>query len=534
MAGEVKQYHPIIQPILDAFATKADEPAHFADQPKIQVDQVVSHLAFVYEKLRNVIDFKEETLIRKNAVERILKRRVGLGGTAKNITLPLIKELIRGGYLDNNTVPEFKIAEVNEIIDKYIKLANLIYQKKSAIQQKDVFQWLFGMAAVEIDRKLVYQGIDEALMLAMETVVKESVVFDRIKLSDEDRDLQFFLAIRRVFVRSDESMINFDLWSRSFPEWKNPTDQLFDEFAAHIDEIYRRFEAEKNHPLGERLRILMRRYSVLFRMLKDVISEEPAVAADILKNPEILEEKIREACDERYTSTRKRLRRTAVRAILYVFLTKMLVAILLEVPIDFFLLRNFHMMPLVVNTLFHPFLMFLIVLAIRTPSDENTDRVVSGLKVVVYDGGKTNAPNRVKGVLTQGSISSFVFRLFYGLTFILSFGLIIFALVKLQFSIPSMILFLLFLSIVTFFGIKLRQTATELVVLKRRENIVTLLLDVFSIPLLRVGHWIAQKAPKVNVFIFVFDVIFEAPFKAFIEILEDWISFLREKKENIY
>src|SRR3989344_946857 len=163
-------FDQIVQPILDAFEYSGKLPELFSDKAKITVDQVVSHLAYIYEKLRNVIDFKEEKLLRKNALERVLKRRLGMGGTAENISLSLIKELIRAGYIENNTVPEIRIGEIRSIIDKY--------------------------------------------------------------------------------VRSDEAMINYDLWMRSFPEWKEPTDELLEEFAGHIDEIYNRFETEKNHPLA--------------------------------------------------------------------------------------------------------------------------------------------------------------------------------------------------------------------------------------------------------------------------------------------
>ena len=112
-------------------------------------------------------------------------------------------------------------------------------------------------------------------MAAMEEVVKKSVVLERIKMSEEDRSLQFFMAIRRTFVRSDEAMINYDLWMRSFPEWKEPSDELLEEFAVNIDEIYDRFETEKNHPLAEKLKAVMKRYSVLFQILEDVIRDDP-------------------------------------------------------------------------------------------------------------------------------------------------------------------------------------------------------------------------------------------------------------------
>ena len=69
---------------------------------------------------------------------------------------------------------------------------------------------------------------------------------------------------------------------------------------------------------------------------------------------------------------------------------------------------------------------------------------------------------------------------------------------------------------------------------KKRQGVMGFIVDIFAIPLVRVGYWFSKKLPKINVFIFIFDVILEAPFKAFIEIFEDWIGFLKEKKEEVY
>ena len=60
-----------------------------SQQPKtgftaIHVDEVASAVASFYEKIRGVVEWKEEHLLRKAAIERILKRRLILqknGGT---------------------------------------------------------------------------------------------------------------------------------------------------------------------------------------------------------------------------------------------------------------------------------------------------------------------------------------------------------------------------------------------------------------------------------------------------------------------
>jgi len=59
------------------------------------------------------------------------------------------------------------------------------------------------------------------------------------------------------------------------------------------------------------------------------------------------------------------------------------------------------------------------------------------------------------------------------------------------------------------------------------------LLDFFTLPILRVGQRLSQAVSQLNIFIFLFDFLFEAPFKLFLNVLEDWLGFMREKKEAL-
>ena len=97
---------------------REEEDRKDKESPKIKVDKTVSKLAFLYEKIRNVIDYKEEHLLRKNAVRRVLKRRLTSKSSAKKISAPMIFELIRAGYLENENVSENKINRVEERILK--------------------------------------------------------------------------------------------------------------------------------------------------------------------------------------------------------------------------------------------------------------------------------------------------------------------------------------------------------------------------------------------------------------------------------
>src|SRR6056297_3654437 len=101
--------------------TQADEPGD--NVPKIRVSDLISKMAFYYEKIRNSVDYNEEYLLRKDAIERILKRQIVIESMLKaskgeEIAKHLLVELIRAGYLPNNKIPESKVNEIGRVIEK--------------------------------------------------------------------------------------------------------------------------------------------------------------------------------------------------------------------------------------------------------------------------------------------------------------------------------------------------------------------------------------------------------------------------------
>jgi len=72
------------------------------------------------------------------------------------------------------------------------------------------------------------------------------------------------------------------------------------------------------------------------------------------------------------------------------------------------------------------------------------------------------------------------------------------------------------------------------VMIKRRQNIIMILFDFLSLPIIRVGSWLAKKTSKINIFMFLMDFIIEAPFKVITETIEEWVVYQREKKDEIF
>lgn len=522
------------QALLEAFRSPPS-PAGEAEVPRLRVNEVVSTFANIYEKLRNAVEYHEEHLLRKNATERILKRRLrfGFGPTPEphQMARLLIAELIRAGYLPNNAIPETKLGEVAVIVERALSLEQRSRQTITGDDARGLLEWITAILAADIEECLSPATRAEAMVRFAYRVVRQDVRWRGVDLNERERDLQLYLAVHRALVRSDQAMIRQRLFHLYLPEWRTADAETIQTIAQRLGTIRRAVEAQVNHPLAEPLLRAVKRYATAFLILKDVI-EESDDPASRLTNPDELATAVQRQAERRYQTVGAKITRIAFRTILYIFLTKTILAILVEYPYELFVVRSVDYLPLAINIAFHPLFLLLIAISARVPGGGNTQRLTDLIKGLLYQPHQRHLPLEIRR--HRGGFLRAVFRLIYSFMYLVSFGLIIWVLQRLGFNFLSTLIFLLFLSVVSFFGIRIRQQIRELSVTTEPENIFSTTFDLFTLPLIQVGRWLSLKAPRINLFIYLLDFIIEAPFKTIIEVVEDWFSFLREKKEEVY
>jgi hypothetical protein len=342
-----------------------------------------------------------------------------------------------------------------------------------------------------------------------------------------------YLAIHRALIKSDDAILRYHLFRWAYPQWQTPDHAVTEQIKSHFQQLVEAIERRINHPLSERLLVICRQYTIPFLVLADVFKERPGEIRELLTSPEALNDASEKAMTKRIKSAGSRLRRTTVRSIIYIFITKMLLALAIELPYEVYVLRLSNFLPLYINAAFHPVLMAFIGMSAIVPGKKNTQLVVQAVQEIV----NPSAPRMVFGKKLKPRPRSrfrvWLFNLAYLLTFVVTFGAIIRLLQYLEFNFVSILIFLFFLSVISFFGMRVRQVVKELTILTRRENLLLLLLTFVSLPILRVGQWFSKKIPKINLFIFILDFVIEAPFKIFVEVVEEWFSFLKEKREEI-
>ncbi|PJE75672.1 hypothetical protein COV04_03675 [Candidatus Uhrbacteria bacterium CG10_big_fil_rev_8_21_14_0_10_48_11] len=499
-------------------------------EPVIHVSSAVSHAAHFYERLRYSVDYHEEHLLRRHAFQRILRRRFSSGeinGSARS----LLVEFVHAQYLKNDAVSESVIPRVQIILDRYASLFAVINQ--TPINNcAEILQWLTGVAAAELDAFLVPTPEEEALV----NLVRASLDRDRPlaawRLSDEDRATLEYVAAYRALFSLDLPKIRFLLLRRRMKNWHqfSPADaeRIVPELLHHHKEIERAI----THPASDRFYRALRRRSLIFHALYDVIKDDLSSAELLLSDTNRFETTVREICTRYYRAARGRLYTSALRAIIYIFLTKILVALLLEAPIEALLYGAIATTPLITNLSFPPILMFLLTLTMRFPQEKNTEVVLRLSETIKYGGAgrifpELRAPRRASAVST-GALT-----FIYSIAFALTFGFITATLSTFGFTLVGVLFFLFFLSIVSFFALRIRQPVRDLFVERRRDTFLTSLVDLLSLPILKVGRWIALTSSRFNVFLYFFDYFLEAPIKAFLLVSEDVLGFFREKREDI-
>jgi len=505
------------------------------DDSRIKLNRVVSKISLFYEKLRNAVDYEEEHLLRERAIKRNLRRTLTLSNrSGEIIARPLVLDMIRARYLPNNELPIKLIKDTAEVIDKYIKLVNYIGRYREKEEKVKLFEWLLSMLAIELDDLFVSKERDDSLVECMYQVVSKDIMVTDGRYSKYEIKIQLYVSILRSLIKADQARISYYLWQFYVPQWDKAEAEELIKIAQGVGDIYDRIQNQLKHPLNELYIRILKKYNVIFLIIRDIINNNPDEALDIWKQPFLLEEKIRGAAKKRYRTSKKRLRRSIVRSIIYLLITKMILAVLLEFPLDLMLEKTINYTALGINIIFPPILMFVIGLFIRVPGMKNTDKIAQGIKEISYQFTERKVIHKIKKPLKRTVFMTRAFQVVYTVIFAFTFGLIFYGLDKLGFNIASMVIFIFFLSLVSFFSIRISQSARELRIVEKRENIFTFVRDFFSLPILHFGRWLSNNLSKINFLVILFDFVIEAPFKVLISIIEEWTSYVEEKKEELY
>src|SRR3989338_8163976 len=404
---------------------------------KISVSQTVSFAAFLYEKMRNAVEFREEHLIRRASIERIIKRRMILNENGRNLAEPLIKELLWARYYENNAIGENKIGEIQTVIDKYFFIRNELLTGRSINEQEKISRFILNVLTSEIEENLSPPYRQEAFTNYVYQILRP--VITPFNGEEEEKDIQVYIAVERTLSHNDNSIISYHLLKLMIPQITSLTWQTSDAVMPKIYSAYSRIEKDINHPLKDKIRYAVKKHIPPFLILKDVFDRNTGAIDEILSSEEKLKYKVDEACRKRYDESRGRLSRTAVRSFIYILLTKVVFAFILEIPYDLYIVNSIQYIPIAINVLVPPALMTLIILSVTIPGDDNTRRIYQLIRGIIDNDPDTPsvATSEIiigKNLKARGIVFSSLFSIIYLLTYFFSFGSIIYLLTIFHFN----------------------------------------------------------------------------------------------------
>ena len=487
----------------------------------IAVNSLTSTAGAFYEKFRYLLDYKDEHSIKRSAVARILKRQLMIERVT-DVGLQLLQELITGGYLPNKTVPESVAASVQAIVNPYIALR----ERVQGIPGSDTM--IVGFAASEVSRFLFPTAIEEAVLSAYYGDVRERVKVN-FDITPEEFDQSVYVACRRGLLREDNDLLAYALWLR-FSKWGSAMQgEDIGMLAQHFAVIQQRIKQALKFQLGWDMVPRLKNCSIYYSVLWQMIEQYGMEAQTVLQDENNFERAARSILTEHYKRENTKTVRSAIRAIFYIFCTKLILAFLLEIPYEYYYLKDIHYLPLASNVIFHPVLLFLITRIVPL-GERNTLLVLSGIRKTVSGEDRKLIKVKRSG---SGALDTF-FAFLYLFLFLVSFGILVFLLVKLQFSIVGILLFLFFLTLVSYFGLRIRHNALRWRVKTDDEGLLPMLWGVFTLPIVRAGRWLSRTFAAINIFVFFLDFIIEAPFKLLLSISDAFTTFLREKRDETF
>lgn len=507
-----------VQNLITYFQTPPPEPT---PESVIEVSSATKRIAFAYERFRNTLEPDEEEILRRKAILRILERRLFEDRSPVTIATTLLQELIRANYIKN--CPKSYTQEVGLLLRK----AKLIYASLSPVNA----EWFLRLVAVAIDHHLYPPDWQEALVHLMYHDTFPRIAWTDNFVAVEDRPTQLYLACHRALFAADNSELAYHYFVHHFPAWQQAelsADDL-DQLVKNLPQFHNFITAALEHPACDRLTRLLRPIAVPYLTLRDMITERSEQAFD---SDQVFNEAAQEAVASRSKKTRSRISRRAWHSILFLFMTKTLLALLLEIPYEKYLIGQVHYLSLAANISFHPLFLFILATTVRLPGQRNTERVMDQLRKIVTGEGELptvliSSPRR------YGATTWSVFAIFYAVLFILIFWGLFTVLDRLEFSLLAMFFFVVFLGLVSFLATRIRRSADELRVIYKGETIFSAMTSFFALPILEFGRWLAQNIRQLNVLLFLMDRVLEAPFKILIDITEEWFDFIHDRREEI-
>ena len=495
--------HPAVVALLHSLS---QGQAILAGESTDQAD-TVSQIARIYEIARNALEYRAEHLVRRAAIERILKRQMVFDQSAPYLTAQLKQELQWARYISYAELERVNWAKIEQVIAKH------------ASEPTPDHAWLVGLISAEIE-----DAINPNPDYSRFTYFAFHSLRQIIKADEPDLDLLLFVAVDKLYAQSDEQQISFHLY------------QLISSQAPGnaLAETYRQFHLARSNPLLNPLTAEVRKHIGPLVLIRDMYFAQPAKFGAWLLDPTAFKTEASQVLTKQLSLLQGRISTAAFRSLVYIFLTKMILGIGIEVPVELVLKGRISYPILVVNLLTPVVIMWLLTLNIKLTDGAQRQLLIDRSWQIVSDFASKPLENDFVYSLRQrtGRLVLSLFYLLYALLFGLVYWGIYSGLSAIGFSFLNVVVFIFFAGIVSFFAVFIRQNS-QVYQYRRHHTGKTGLLDLLLLPFVVLGSWVSKGVSRLNFLAFFFDFILEAPIKLLLKVLDGWAQFLSFKRDEV-
>lgn len=486
---------------------------------KVHVAGVGRTISTAYEQLRNAAEYTEEHLLLQRTIRRFYKRNISFfeKRATKDIGEELVIELTQSGYLKNDTVPKHYIEEIEALTSSYYEIYWQLRQYRVPVDRAS--EWILDILSV--GSEAIFHK-SESLFTSVFSEFSYEHYFQTFQkgnpLSGVDYEIALMTAVHRSLLKSDSAVVRSALMQRHAGF---ASIQDFIGFQKQVDTVFRAKSTEK-------LVRLVSKNGAPLRILKRLIDEYPELVVQLDDRVSFLSA-YESQTEKEYTSVAAKINRGVVKSIIFLFITKVIIGLSIEVPYDYYILGAIVWLPLIINLLFPPLFMAVLKLGMKLPGYANT----SALKEYADDLFYTDSERRYLISSRISSKGSALLNIMYGAMFLFVFSAVTLQLVAWEFKWLHILIFFTFLSTASFLGFRLSRLIRELEMVSTNQGGVAVIRDFFYMPFILVGRWISDKYSRINIVALVLDMAIELPLKTFLRLLRQWTQFLNDKKDEL-
>ena len=266
------------------------------DNSALSVSQTVSFFALVYERVRNAVEYREDHLILRAAIERILRRRFSLNPNGKGEAENLLRELLWARYFDNGVLGGEDTMIIQNLVDKFVLLRNQIVIGRDNELKLFLDKFLFDLITCEIEESLKPQSaqIQKNLSFFIYQVLRRKIKIEGLK--DDQKNAYFLVAIERVFGKSDIAYLRYHLFITFYKTFNEYSDNEFKSIIPKLPSIFKKIDDMAANPYVDNLAKFIRKQMPPFLILFALIKKKPSELQTILTDREKLWNEIDTTC----------------------------------------------------------------------------------------------------------------------------------------------------------------------------------------------------------------------------------------------